>query len=189
MVHNSLAGVGRAHPSPFLSLVFPRLLAKARGGCTSLTADPHPRHLLRGPCGFSGYSYPFRAPCVALSAPRPAPTHACAVFRTRLRLWCACAAFPAAPTLRLASPARGGPGRGRETPPSCPEGRGSFSSPARLLPGLPTKDSWGCRGGARAPPLFPPARGSLFGNFLSTSGPTRAVELQALDPPERPLWA
>lgn len=73
---------------------------------------------------------------------------------------------------------------------ALPPGRArALSSPARLLPGLPTKDGRGCRGGARAPPLFSPARGSLFGNSLSTSCFTRALELQALDPAERPTWA
>lgn len=80
------------------------------------------------------------APRPVLPAPRPTPTRACAVTRTPLRPRCACAAFPAAPTLHSAFPARGGLGRAGKTPPFCPEGRGPSSAPALPLLGLPTKN-------------------------------------------------
>lgn len=149
----------------------------------------------------------FCAPHMPLSATRTPFTHPVRPFplpvrtpRARAQFFapppprtrCACAAFPAAPTVRSASPTRGGPGRAQETPPSCPEGRGPSSAAAWPLPGLSTKDcgvprparGWGCPGGTLAPPLFPLFWGSLSSSYLSTGWPTWAVEFRPLDPAE-----
>lgn len=179
-----LPGLGRGWAGPE-SCSFPAsasLVPNARGGRAALPASrPCPartRQPSRAPCEPFSSPYPLRAPGVALPAPRRAPALACAALRAPVGL-CACAVFPAARTLLSASPARRGPGRGPETPPSCPEGRGPFSAPAGspAPPRLPTKDGRAPgpgTGEGPAPPLFPPAGGGPGGLFPEREPARRA---------------
>lgn len=129
---------------------------------------PLPIRSPRARAAFRASVWPFRLPVFSSRAwcglyRSPSGPHArvrsssqCSVLGARAR------SFPPRGLLRSACPARGHLGRGRETPPSCPEGRGLPSAPAQPLPGLPTKD--------RRAPRFSSSAGGRVGE-----GPARPL--------------
>lgn len=161
-----------------------RLARNARGSralpasrpCTART-----RQCSRAWCEPSSSPYPpARAPC----GPSRSPSSPRACVRNSSRPLSGSArarSFPPRGLCPRSPPARRGPRRGPETPPSCPEGRGLSSAPAGrpAPPQLPTKDGRapepGAGEGPVRPSLFPPA-GRLEPERTAETGPARSVE-------------